>query len=211
MKSRKSWLSSRISNFRSENSKGSETEQAKLDRIKAEILAEDAKPPARKTSRRSFLARLGVGATLAALAGQAFAYLRSLKPNVLYEDPQKFKVGAPDQFGEGGKFLEDKRLFVFKERNTFYAISASCTHLGCTVKMQKLNQPKKVKTRKREFEEQYEFHCPCHGSKYYGDGTNYAGPAPRPLDYFKLEVSPDDGQLIVDMSQVVDQNFRLTV
>ncbi|MCG3160773.1 MAG: Cytochrome b6-f complex iron-sulfur subunit [Acidobacteria bacterium] len=203
MKSRKSWLDK----FRSKG----ETEQAKLNRIKAEILAEDAEPHANKTSRRSFLTRLGVGATLAALAGQAFAYLRSLKPNVLYEEPQKFKVGAPDQFGEGGKFLEDKRLFVFKERNTFYAISASCTHLGCTVKMQKLNQPKKVRTRKREFEEQYEFHCPCHGSKYYGDGTNYAGPAPRPLDYFKLEVSPDDGQLIVDMSQVVDQNFRLTV
>lgn len=203
MKSKKSWLNK----FRFKG----ETEQAKLDRIKAEILAEDVEPPVRTTSRRSFLTRLGVSATVIALAGQAFAYLRSLKPNVLYEDPQKFKVGTPDQFGEGGKFLEDKRLFVFKERNTFYAISASCTHLGCTVKMQKLNQPKKVKTRKREFEEQYEFHCPCHGSKYYGDGTNYAGPAPRALDYFKLEVSPDDGQLIVDMGQVVDQNFRLTV
>lgn len=203
MKNRKSWLD----RFRSKD----ETEQTKLDRIKAEVLAEDAEPGTGKTSRRSFLARLGVSATVVALAGQAFAYLRSLKPNVLYEDPQKFKVGTPDQFGEGGKFLEDKRLFVFKERNTFYAISASCTHLGCTVKMQKLNQPKKVKTRKREFEEQYEFHCPCHGSKYYGDGTNYAGPAPRALDYFKLEVSPDDGQLIVDMGQVVDQNFRLTV
>ena len=203
MKSKKSWLD----RF---ESKG-ESEQAKLDRIKAEILAEDAEPHAGKTSRRSFVARLGVSATVMALAGQAFAYLRSLKPNVLYEEPRKFKVGTPDQFGEGGKFLEDKRLFVFKERNTFYAISAACTHLGCTVKMQKLNQPKKVKTRKREFEEQYEFHCPCHGSKYYGDGTNYAGPAPRALYYFKLEVSPEDGQLIVDMEQVVDQNFRLTV
>lgn len=202
MKSKKSWLDK----FRSKG----ESEQAKLDRIKAEVLAEDAEPHG-KTSRRSFLARFGIATTVVALAGQAFAYLRSLKPNVLYEEPQRFKVGTPDQFGEGGKFLEDKRLFVFKERNTFYAISASCTHLGCTVKMQKLNQPKKVKTRKREFEEQYEFHCPCHGSKYYGDGTNYAGPAPRALDYFKLEMSPDDGQLIVDMSQVVDQTFRLTV
>lgn len=203
MKSKKSWLGK----FRSKG----ETEQARLDRLKAEVLAEDAEAPSGKSSRRSFLTRFGVGATVVALAGQAFAYLRSLKPNVLYEEPQKFKVGTPDQFGEGGKFLEDKRLFVFKERNTFYAISASCTHLGCTVKMQKLNQPKKVKTRKREFEEQHEFHCPCHGSKYYGDGTNYAGPAPRALDYFKLEVSPDDGQLIVDMGQVVSQDFRLTV
>jgi len=189
----------------------SETEQERLNRIKAEILGQDAENPSGKTSRRSFLSKLGVGATLVAIAGQTYAFLRSLKPNVLYEEARRFKVGAPDQFGEGGKFLENKRLFVFRQGKTFYAISASCTHLGCTVKMQKLNQSKKVRVRGREFEEQHEFHCPCHGSKYYGDGTNYAGPAPRPLDYFKLEVSPDDGQLIVDMSQRVGQDFRLTV
>ena len=203
MKSRKSLLE----RFR----RKSETEQERLDRIKAEILAEDGEGAAGKTSRRSFLSKLGIGATLVAIAGQTYAFLRSLKPNVLYEEPQRFKVGAPDQFGDGGKFLEDKRLFVFRQGKTFYAISASCTHLGCTVKMQKLNQPKKVIVRGREFDEQHEFHCPCHGSKYYGDGTNYAGPAPRPLDYFKLEVSPDDGQLIVDMTQRVGQDFRLTV
>jgi menaquinol-cytochrome c reductase iron-sulfur subunit len=189
----------------------SETEQERLNRIKAEILAEDAENPSGKSSRRSFLSKLGVGATLVAIAGQTYAFLRSLKPNVLYEEARQFKIGAPDQFSEGGKFLEDKRVFVFRQGKTFYAISATCTHLGCTVKMQKLNQSKKVKVRGREIEEQHEFHCPCHGSKYYGDGTNYAGPAPRPLDYFKLEVSPDDGQLIVDTSQRVGQDFRLTV
>ena len=163
------------------------------------------------TNRRSFLARLGLGATLVAVAGQAYAFLRSLVPNVLYESPRRFKVGSPDQFGEGAKFLEDKRLFIFRQRNTFYAISAVCTHLGCTVRMERLNQPKKVKAGNREIEEQVEFHCPCHGSKYYGDGTNYSGPAPKPLAYFQLEVAPDDGQLIVDMNQNVGQDFRLTV
>jgi menaquinol-cytochrome c reductase iron-sulfur subunit len=189
-----------------------ETEQQRLERIKAEVLSEDAEARAgSKSSRRSFLTRLGLGATLLALAGQAYAYLRSLKPNVLYEEAQRFKVGPPDQFGEGAHFLEDRRVFVFRQRNTFYAISAVCTHLGCTVKLQKLNQPKRVKVRGREFDEQHEFQCPCHGSKYYGDGTNYAGPAPKPLSYFKLEVSPDDGQLIVDLSAEVGQDFRLTV
>ncbi len=163
------------------------------------------------STRRSFLEKLGLSSTLLALAGQAYAFIRSLFPNVLYEDPRRFKVGLPAQFGEGAKFLEHKRVFVFRERNTFYAISAVCTHLGCTVKMQRLNQPKKVKVGGREFEEQAEFHCPCHGSKYYGDGTNYSGPAPRPLAYFKLEMAPDDGQLIVDMTSSVGQDFRLTV
>lgn len=193
-----------------------------LDEIKAEILAAQAEPAAvneragnieliGKPSRRGFLKTAGISAVLLALGGEAYLMLRSLFPNVLYEPPQKFKVGLLDKFTDGGTFLEDKRLFIFRQKNTFHAISAACTHLGCTVKMVKLDQPKKVTAGGKEIDEQVEFHCPCHGSKYYGDGTNYAGPAPRPLDYFKLEVSPDDSQLIVDKATKVDQDFRLTI
>jgi menaquinol-cytochrome c reductase iron-sulfur subunit len=164
-----------------------------------------------RSTRRSFLNKLGIGAVIASLAGQAYAFIRSLVPNVLYEEPQRFKVGTADQFGEGAKFLEDKRVFIFREADTFYAISAICTHLGCTVRMQRLAQPKVVQVRGRQMTTTAEFNCPCHGSKYYGDGTNYAGPAPKPLAYYKLEVSPDDGQLIVDMTEEVGQDFRLTV
>ena len=176
---------------------------------------ENLKPGNERTegrwTRRRILSRLGIGATLLALGGQAYAFVRSLVPNVLYEEPQRYKVGTPDQFNEGPSFLEDKRVFIFREKNTFHAISAVCTHLGCTVKMQRLNQPKNVTVGGRQIKEQAEFACPCHGSKYYGDGTNYSGPAPRPLDYYKLELSPDDGQLLVDASETVGQDFRLTV
>ena len=162
-------------------------------------------------SRRKWISRAGLGAILVGIGGQAYAIIRSLVPNVLYEDPQRFKVGTLDQITEGAKFIEDKRVFIFRQKNTLHCISATCTHLGCTVKMQRLNQPKKVSVRGREIDEQVEFACPCHGSKYYGDGTNYAGPAPRPLAHYKLEVAPEDGQLIVDTSQTVSQDFRLTV
>jgi cytochrome b6-f complex iron-sulfur subunit len=161
--------------------------------------------------RRKLMGQVGLGATLLAMGGQAYAFLRSLVPNVLYEAPQRFKVGTLDQFGEGARFIEDKRVFIFREKNTLHCISATCTHLGCTVKMQRLNQPKEVSSRGREINEQVEFACPCHGSKYYGDGTNYDGPAPRPLDHYKLEIAPEDGQLVVDTSEVVTQDFRLTV
>lgn len=168
----------------------------------------DAAQPA---SRRAFLGRLGLGAVLVGLAGQIYVLLRSLFPNLLYERPERFKIGPPGQFSEGARFLEGERVFILRERNTFHAISAVCTHLGCTVKMERLNQVKKVQAGGREFEEQFEFRCPCHGSKYYGDGANYAGPAPKPLAHYRLEMSPDDGQLVVDMSQVTDRDFRLTV
>lgn len=193
-----------------------------LDEIKAEILAAQDQPAAvnekavnvellPRSSRRGFLKSIGISAVLLGLGGQMYAMLRSLFPNVLYEPPRKFKVGLLEKFIDGGTFLEEKRLFIFREKNTFHAISAACTHLGCTVKMVKLDQAKKVSSGSREISEQVEFHCPCHGSKYYGDGTNYAGPAPRALDHFTLEVSPDDGQLIVDMSTKVDRDFRLTI
>ncbi len=160
---------------------------------------------------RRLIDKLGAGAVVVGVAGLGGAMVRSLVPNVLYEPSPKFKVGAPDQFPEGGTFFDDQKVFVFREQKTFYAISAVCTHLGCTVKLVTLNQPKTVTIHGRAVEERREFHCPCHGSKYYADGTNYAGPAPRPLTWVKLEVSPDDGQLVVDLSTPVKQDFRLTV
>ena len=128
-----------------------------------------AKPPAEGQTRRSWLDKIGLGALLASVTGMGYALVRSLVPDVLYEQPQRFKAGAPDQFPEGGTFLEDQRVYIFREQKTFYAISAACTHLGCTVKMVNPNNKR-------------ESHCPCHGSKYQADGVNYSGPAPRPLD-----------------------------
>lgn len=162
-------------------------------------------------SRRSFLQSIGFSGILAGIAGFAYQSVRSLVPNVLYEPSARFKVGLPERIADGMTFLEDKRLYVFKEGKSFYAISGSCTHLGCTVKYAKLNAPKKVEAGGEQKQIDFEFHCPCHGSKFYGDGTNYAGPAPEPLHWYKLEISPDDGQLMVNMNEEVEQNFRLTV
>ncbi|MDL1892994.1 ubiquinol-cytochrome c reductase iron-sulfur subunit [Sphingobacteriales bacterium CHB3] len=162
-------------------------------------------------TRRTFLHKLGLGGMLAGLAGFGFQSFRSLIPNVLYEPPMKFKIGHPSTLADGMTFLEDKRLYIFKEGKSFYAISGSCTHLGCTVKYTKLNQPKHVEIDGQKKDIPFEFQCPCHGSKFYSDGTNYAGPAPKPLQWYKLEVAPDDGQLVVNMKDEVEQNFRLTV
>ena len=57
----------------------------------------------------------------------------------------------------------------------------------------------------------HQFSCPCHGSKYRGDGTNVAGPAPQPLAWYRLSMSTDDGQLVVDLADEVDRDFRLTL
>jgi menaquinol-cytochrome c reductase iron-sulfur subunit len=170
-------------------------------------------PPKQATgeTRRSFFSKLGIAGLLAALAGQIAMLFRALMPNVLYEPPRVFKIGKPDQFPEGVTFLESQRVFVFRDQKQFHAISAECTHLGCTVKMVQLAQPKTVQIGGRAVQEMQEFDCPCHGSKYYGDGTNYAGPAPSPLAWYRMEIAADDGQLVVNLTDPVGQDFRLLV
>src|SRR5262249_9879057 len=84
--------------------------------------------------RREFLLRVGAGAGIAAIVYQGVASLRSLVPNVSYDAPTTVKLGNPSEFPDGLKFLPDQRLFVFRDGATFHAISAVCTHLGCTAR-----------------------------------------------------------------------------
>ena len=161
--------------------------------------------------RREFLMRLGIGAGVAGLATQAAASLRSLVPNVSYDAPTTVKLGPPAEFPDGLKFLPDERLFVFRQGNVFHAMSAVCTHLGCTVRAEALAQPETREVGGSSLRLTHRFQCPCHGSRYSGDGGNESGPAPRPLAWYHLTVSPDDGQLVVDLAQEVGRDFRLTV
>jgi menaquinol-cytochrome c reductase iron-sulfur subunit len=162
-------------------------------------------------NRREFLYRLGTGAGVVALAAQGAASLRSLVPNVSYDAPTTVKLGQPAEFPDGLKYLPDERLFVFREGKTFHAISAVCTHLGCTVRAEALSRPQTQSVEGVPTRLTHRFLCPCHGSKYAGDGTNEAGPAPRPLAWHPLSIAVDDGQLVVDLAREVGHDFRLTL
>jgi cytochrome b6-f complex iron-sulfur subunit len=164
-----------------------------------------------KGDRRDFLWKLGIGSGVAALGAQTIASMRSLVPNVSYDAPTTVKVGMPNDFPDGLKFLPDERLFVFRQGNTFHAVSAVCTHLGCTVRAEALPQPETKVVAGQSLRLTHRFLCPCHGSKYAGDGTNVSGPAPKPLTWYHLSVALDDGQLVVDLARPVERDFRLTV
>lgn len=161
--------------------------------------------------RRDFLMKMGIGAGVVGIGAQAGASLRSLVPNVSYDAPTTVKLGPPGEFPDGLKFLPDERLFVFREGKTFHAVSAVCTHLGCTVRAEALPQPQTMTVEGASLRVTHRFLCPCHGSTYSGDGGNVSGPAPRPLAWYHLSVSPDDGQLVVDLAQEVERSFRLTL
>lgn len=164
-----------------------------------------------KNDRRDFLVKFGLGAGVVGVGLQGVASLRSLVPNVSYDPPTLVKLGVPQDFPDGLKFLPDQRLFVFREGKTFHAISAICTHLGCTVRAEALPQPETADVDGKPMRLTHRYLCPCHGSRYRGDGQNVSGPAPRALAWYRLVVAADDGQLVVDLADEVDRDFRLTV
>jgi cytochrome b6-f complex iron-sulfur subunit len=162
-------------------------------------------------SRRSVLARLATAVGLAGLGAQAGIVVRSLVPNVSYDPPTIVKVGRPESFADGLTFVSDRRVFIVRDGKTFRAISAVCTHLGCTVRAEATEQRDQADPDGRRQIQVYQFACPCHGSRFLADGSNLSGPAPRPLPAFSLALAPDDGQLVVDVGKEVARTVALTL
>jgi cytochrome b6-f complex iron-sulfur subunit len=160
-------------------------------------------------SRRSLVARLAAAAGLAGVGAQAWVFLRSFVPNVSYDPPTKTKIGPPESFADGLTFVPDRRVFVVRDGKTFRAVSAVCTHLGCTVRPESLEEIDPTDPSRRRQVQTYAFACPCHGSRYRADGTNISGPAPRPLAAFQLALAADDGQLVVDVGREVPRTSSL--
>jgi len=164
--------------------------------------AAPAKAPAKGApTRRGFLyGALLIGswfsaawvAFTASMVGMTLYTVRFLFPNVLSEPPSSFRAGdvltyepnkVDDKFKEVGAWVirgRDER-----NREIIYALSTTCTHLGCT--------PNWLESEKK-------FKCPCHGSGFRITGVNFEGPAPRPLERYAIRKT-DEGIIIVDKSR----------
>ncbi|MHC4234408.1 MAG: Rieske 2Fe-2S domain-containing protein [Planctomycetota bacterium] len=145
-------------------------------------------------SRRSMVRGLAIGAGWLAFGGAAAvtagpAFMRFMMPNVLEEPDPRVRVGPVDKYAEmaPGDVNEDFKpqgVWMIRLEGAIAALNIICTHLGCIPNW--LTNDRKFK-------------CPCHGSGFKPTGINFEGPAPRPLERFKiLEV---DGQIVVDKSK----------
>lgn len=132
------------------------------------------------------------GSSLAALV----AGFRGLIPNVLFEPSRLFRARKPEDYAEGDTFLEEIRVFLHRRGNAYRAISAVCTHLGCTVN--------------RAPGPEGGYHCPCHGSVFDEDGRVKGGPAPRPLPCYEVSLARD-GRLVIDTASVVPPGKQLAL
>ena len=141
-------------------------------------------------NRRGFIGWLSLGwlAFAAATGGFFTVMIRFLFPNVLFEPPQSFKVGYPDEFTKGKvdtRFKKQYAVWIVRDDKTIYALSTVCTHLGCTPNW---------------LEAEQKYKCPCHGSGFRKDGKNFEGPAPRPLERYAISLA-SDGQILVDKTR----------
>ena len=86
------------------------------------------------------------------------------------------------------RFGADPVILVRAADENLYAFSATCTHLDCIVGFQK---------------EQNRIWCNCHGGAYDLTGRNVAGPPPRPLTPFKVNlVAKGSGPATIVVSKV---------
>ncbi|MEX2117076.1 MAG: Rieske 2Fe-2S domain-containing protein [Bacteroidota bacterium] len=147
----------------------------------------DQDPGIWRTNRRNVLAVTGWMGFLGFIIISTVGALRYMFPRVLFEPPTKFKAGFPQDFMIGEvseKYKDEKRVWIVREKEGFYALISICTHLGCTP---------------RWLPGDNKFKCPCHGSGFYRTGVNFEGPAPRPLERAFIGIA-DDGQLQIDRS-----------
>jgi cytochrome b6-f complex iron-sulfur subunit len=97
----------------------------------------------------------------------------SFKPDP--DQPTEFELGNVDQYPVGSRtILSFIPAVIYNRGGELVAYSLTCTHLGCTVE-----------------EDEETFSCPCHGSRYDGDGNVLNGPAQNPLKQLRIEVLED--------------------
>ena len=120
---------------------------------------------------------------------------RFMFPNVLFEPPSSFKAGYPEDYEQGvsekwkqgfGVWIVRTPEDIDQHISGFYALLVTCTHLGCT--------PNYLSAESK-------FKCPCHGSGFRLTGVNFEGPAPRPLERYRIVRDPVDGQIVIDKSK----------
>lgn len=153
-------------------------------------MPEKLAPQADDPDRRNFLkfAAAGVlGAAYAGLVGYpVYRYLASPVEKaaaegevkeVVLDDALKVPKNAALMF----KFGQKPSMLIHHDDDTWTALSAVCTHLGCTVGYE---PDKKI------------IFCPCHGGTYDPhSGANLGGPPPKPLVEYKVQVG--DGKIVV--------------
>jgi len=130
-------------------------------------------------TRRNFLDRILSGGAAIVGAYVIYPVIRFLIPPTIPLGAQtKVEVAAVDELKPNTakffRFLDKPAVLVRLPDGKYEALSAKCTHLGCTVSFE---------------DTQDKFYCNCHGSEFNIDGTVLKGPAQLPLQQYEVSIS----------------------
>jgi Rieske Fe-S protein len=125
--------------------------------------------------RRSIGIFLG-GGLLATFASFLYPVLRYFVPPAVVDLGGDEVVAAKQgdlkpNSGKIFRFGSRPGLLILESDGTYRALSATCTHLGCTVQYRP---------------DLREIWCACHNGIYNLNGGNVSGPPPRPLTVFDV-------------------------
>jgi cytochrome b6-f complex iron-sulfur subunit len=160
---------------------------------KVQKVLDKTKPDTDEPTRRDVILGVGWAAFAVGMGGlPLLAFNRFMAPNVLEQEDPKVRCGpvgkylamAPGDVDENFKPVKPSGFWIIREEDRICALSIICTHLGCIPSW--LPNDRKFK-------------CPCHGSGFKPNGTNFEGPAPRPLERFKITMDGDE--VVVDRSR----------
>jgi len=139
-------------------------------------------------SRRGFLK---VSLITSGLLG-AWGIFRFLGYQQPVESPVRLALMDAEAYPVGSvTAVPQLKAWVLRDEAGLYALSAVCSHLGCTIS--------KTDTG---------FECPCHGSRFNMKGTALQGPAVKQLEYLELSLT-EENLVVLDSSKIVSPNQRL--
>jgi cytochrome b6-f complex iron-sulfur subunit len=133
-------------------------------------------------TRRRVIAFFLGGGLLASFASFIYPVLRYLVPPAVVDLGGDEVVAAKlaelkPNSGKIFRFGSRPGLLIMNSDGTYRALSATCTHLGCTVQYRS---------------DLREVWCACHNGIYDLNGRNISGPPPRPLDVFDVHLRGDE-------------------
>jgi Rieske Fe-S protein len=133
-----------------------------------------------ETGRRRFLNWLLGASGVALLTSAVYPIVRFISPPRIPEATASQVEAGPTndpEFMEKGykivRFGVEPVIVIRLTESEFRAFNATCTHLDCIVEYQK---------------DQNRIWCNCHNGEFDLSGRNVAGPPPRPLESFKVDV-----------------------
>ncbi|MFQ5705987.1 MAG: ubiquinol-cytochrome c reductase iron-sulfur subunit [bacterium] len=156
--------------------------ESEPDALKRRIESKQLPGQPEQMPRRKFVNVLLGGGLVTTVGAILTPIINFIIPPKTHEAVQSSVVAAkvgelPLNSGKVFRFGSKPAILIRTQSDEFVAFTAICTHLQCTVQY------------RADFKHIW---CACHNGHFDLTGKNIAGPPPRPLEAFKVDIRGED-------------------